>query len=57
MMFVVILFSNFETQFPSPSLLMSVSRVYADVISKMPEGYADYDTVEIDWQYVFFSSF
>ena len=31
---------------------MSVSRVYADVISQMPEGYADYDTVEINWQYV-----
>lgn len=31
---------------------MSVSRVYADVISKMPEGYSDYDTVNIAWQYV-----
>lgn len=31
---------------------MSVSRVYADVISQMPEGYANYDTLDIKWQYV-----
>ena len=30
--------------------LMSVSRVYADVVSNMPEGYADYDVVDIEWQ-------
>lgn len=29
---------------------MSVSRVYADVISNMPDGYDDYDVVHIDWQ-------
>ncbi|KAK8804061.1 hypothetical protein WA171_000154 [Blastocystis sp. BT1] len=28
---------------------MSVSRVYADVVSNMPEGYANYDTVEFGW--------
>lgn len=28
---------------------MSVSRVYADVIEKMPPDYSDYDTVSIDW--------
>lgn len=33
-------------------LLMSVSRVYADVVSNMPEGYSDYDTVSISWQYL-----
>ncbi|CBK21776.2 uncharacterized protein [Blastocystis hominis] len=29
---------------------MSVSRVYADVISDMPEGYANYDSLTISWQ-------
>lgn len=29
---------------------MSVSRVYADVISSMPEGYANYDSLSISWQ-------
>ena len=29
---------------------MSVSRVYADVVSSMPPDYADYDSVNITWE-------
>lgn len=29
---------------------MSVSRVYADVVSNMPPDYADYDSVNITWE-------
>lgn len=32
---------------------MSVSRVYADVVSNMPEGYDNYDSLTISWQLVF----
>lgn len=27
--------------------------MYADVVSNMPEGYANYDTLNISWQLVF----
>ena len=31
---------------------LSVSRVYADVVASMPPDYADYDAVDIKWEYV-----
>lgn len=31
---------------------LSVSRVYADVVANMPPEYADYDAVDIMWEYV-----
>ena len=30
---------------------LSVSRVYADVVASMPPEYADYDAVDIKWEY------
>ena len=30
---------------------LSVSRVYADVVANMPPEYADYDAVDIKWEY------
>ena len=31
---------------------LSVSRVYADVVTNMPPEYSDYDVVDIKWEYV-----